>query len=134
MPSTFILLELCLLRLKAMEGTVDIDLNTLFENHENYKAKWLFGHKTNIIAEILLRMDDQHLTEAEEWILKAIDTNTRYNTRFWLGQSYRLYSDIFKKQNNLPRTREQLNKAIEIMKECGADGWVERYEKELTES
>jgi len=26
-----------------------------------------------------------------------------------------------------------MNKAIAIMKECGADGWVERYEKELGE-
>jgi len=25
----------------------------------------------------------------------------------------------------------KVNKAIEIFKECGADGWVEKYEKEL---
>jgi hypothetical protein len=25
-----------------------------------------------------------------------------------------------------------LNTAIEILKECGADGWVKRYEEELT--
>ncbi len=30
-------------------------------------------------------------------------------------------------------TMEQMNKAIQIMKECGADSWVERYEKELVE-
>jgi hypothetical protein len=29
------------------------------------------------------------------------------------------------------KTKENLNKAIEILKECGADGWVEKYEKEL---
>ena len=27
--------------------------------------------------------------------------------------------------------KENLNKAIEIYKECGADGWVEKAEKEL---
>jgi hypothetical protein len=27
--------------------------------------------------------------------------------------------------------KESLNKAIEIFKESGADGWVGRYEKEL---
>ncbi len=27
--------------------------------------------------------------------------------------------------------RWNLGKAIEILKECGADGWVEKYEKEL---
>jgi hypothetical protein len=27
--------------------------------------------------------------------------------------------------------RENLSKAIEMLKECGADGWVERFAKEL---
>jgi hypothetical protein len=34
------------------------------------------------------------------------------------------------KPNALKR-KETLTKAIEILKECGADGWVEKYEKEL---
>jgi hypothetical protein len=29
------------------------------------------------------------------------------------------------------KAKENLNKEIEILKECGADGWVEKYEKEL---
>ena len=29
------------------------------------------------------------------------------------------------------KARENLGKAIEILKECGADGWVNKYEKEL---
>jgi len=36
-------------------------------------------------------------------------------------------------QNNLPAPREQMNKAIETMKEYIADGWLERYEKEIAE-
>ena len=40
-------------------------------------------------------------------------------------------SDLFKKKDNLPKARENLSKAIDIFKECGADGWVEKYEKEL---
>ena len=28
---------------------------------------------------------------------------------------------------------EKLGKAIDIFKECGADGWVEKYEKEIAE-
>jgi len=38
---------------------------------------------------------------------------------------------VFKRQVNKPKAIENLNKAIEIFKECGADGWVENYEKEL---
>ena len=29
------------------------------------------------------------------------------------------------------KAKEKLVKAIDILKECGADGWVEKYEKEL---
>jgi len=38
---------------------------------------------------------------------------------------------LFKRKGDLPKAKENLNKAIEIFKKCGADGWVERYEKEL---
>jgi tetratricopeptide (TPR) repeat protein len=30
------------------------------------------------------------------------------------------------------KAQENLGKAVEILKECGADGWVEKYEKELS--
>jgi hypothetical protein len=32
----------------------------------------------------------------------------------------------------LQGSREYVGKAIEIRRECGADGWVEKYERELT--
>jgi hypothetical protein len=31
------------------------------------------------------------------------------------------------------RAKENLAKAIDLFKECGADGWVEKSEKELAE-
>jgi hypothetical protein len=37
-----------------------------------------------------------------------------------------------KKKGDRTGTIEQLTKAIEIFRECGADGWVEMYETELT--
>ena len=48
-----------------------------------------------------------------------------------LAQVYALYAEFYKRKNDPSKARENLNKAIEIFKECGADGWVERYEKEL---
>jgi len=48
-----------------------------------------------------------------------------------LGKDYAFYAELFKRKNDLRKAREKLNKAIEILKECGADGWVEKYEKEL---
>ena len=51
--------------------------------------------------------------------------------RWQLAQDYALYAEFYKRKSELSKTREKLDKAIHIFKECGADGWVERYEKEL---
>jgi hypothetical protein len=50
---------------------------------------------------------------------------------FWLGKDYALYAGLFKREGDRLKAQENLGKAIEILKECGADGWVEKYEKEL---
>jgi hypothetical protein len=40
---------------------------------------------------------------------------------------------LFKRKEDRSKAKENIAKAIEILKECGADGWVEKYEKELAE-
>ena len=50
---------------------------------------------------------------------------------FALGQDYALYADLFNRKGDQSKAKENLNKAIDILKECGADGWVAKYEKEL---
>jgi len=51
--------------------------------------------------------------------------------RWHLGRNYALYAELFKRKGDLSKAKENLNKAIEILKECSADGWVEKYKKEL---
>ena len=48
-----------------------------------------------------------------------------------MGTDYALYAQLFKRKGDRFKAQENLGKAIEILKECGADGWVSRYEKEL---
>ena len=79
-----------------------------------------------------MNLDDGHLSESQAWIQKAIDEDQRNGTRFFLGRDYALYAEWFKRKGDRSNARENLGMAIEIMKACGADGWVEKYEKELT--
>jgi hypothetical protein len=51
--------------------------------------------------------------------------------RFHLAKDHILYAELFKRKGDRLKARGNLGKAIEIFKECGADGWVEKYEKEL---
>jgi tetratricopeptide (TPR) repeat protein len=114
-----------------MNKEKDINLNEMFKWYEDIKNRWIKGWMTNIIGEILLNIDDQHLAEAEEWIRKGIETEKRNGMRWYLGRDYALYAELFKRKGDLSQAKEKLSKAIEIFKECGADGWVEKYEKEL---
>jgi len=119
---------------KVLSGQ-EIDIKKIIHSFENTNMVMVdqIGNAVNNIGEILVDLNDPAVNKTEKWIQKAIDTNIQNGTRFWLGQSHHLYSQFFQKQNNLPKAREQLTKAIDIMKECSADGWVERYEKELVE-
>ena len=84
-----------------------------------------------LLGEILLNMDENHLPEAEDWICQAIEADQRNGMMFHLANDYAIYADLFKRKNDIPKAKENLSKAIGIFKKCGADGWVEKYEKEL---
>ena len=73
-----------------------------------------------------MNIDDQHMPEAEHWIQKAIDADQRNDVRLFLGKDYALYAELFKRRGDRLKAQENLGKAIEILKECGADGWVEK--------
>ena len=78
-----------------------------------------------------MNIDDRHMPEAEKWIQKAIEADQRNGMRFYLGKDYALYAELFKRKGDRLKAQENLGRAIEILKECGADGWVSKYEKEL---
>lgn len=48
-----------------------------------------------------------------------------------LANDYVLYSEIFRRKGNRSKAIESMGKAIGIFRGCGAEGWVEKYEKEL---
>ena len=50
-----------------------------------------------------------------------------------MAKDYAIKTELFKRKNDIPKAKEMLTKGIEIFKECGSDGWVERYEEELAE-
>jgi tetratricopeptide (TPR) repeat protein len=118
-------------RSNVMNKQKDVDLESLYVYSRNNKMKAVEGLIQRYIGEILLNIDDQHLSEAEHWIQKATEADQRNRTMFYLGHDYALYADLFKRKGDSLKTQENFGKAIEILKECGADGWVEQYEKEL---
>jgi predicted ATPase len=124
--------KISIARSKVFNNDQDINLSAVFECYENINVKVAKGWAARYIGEILLNIDDQHISEAEDWVKKAIEAEKRNCTMWSLGGDYAFYAELFKRRGDQSKARENLNKAIEIYKECGADGWVKKTEKELS--
>ena len=131
LPSVINMDKVSLARAKVLDNNRDINLGELFEYYENNKLNVLKGWMARSIGEILLNIDGHHITEAEEWIKKSIESDKKNDTMWLLGCDYALYAELFKRKGDKSKARENLDEAIKIFKECGADGWLEKVEKEL---
>jgi len=130
-PSATIASKIGLVGAQILNSEKDFNIETLYRYVSAAKTKAYKGWIRRYMGEILLNIDDQHIFEAEEWIKKAIESDSSNGMRWNLGRNYALYAELFKRKGDLSKAKEKLGKAIEIMTECGADGWVEKYEKEL---
>jgi tetratricopeptide (TPR) repeat protein len=133
-PSWLNVFKLFLVKAKILNHESDIDLNelnNLIVSHENNKLALSESQGTRCIGEIYLNLDDQHMAEAEAWIRRAMEVNTKYSTNWELARDYALYADWYKKKGDVSKAREQLTRAIELFRECGADGWVTITEEKL---
>ena len=129
-PSQINSRKLALLRTNLMLNT-NIDLKSMYALSNEIKIQVSKSAAQRYICEILLVLDDSLISEAEDWIKRAIEFDKRNGMMFYSGRDYVLYSELFKRKEDFPKVKENLTKAIKIFKERGADGWVEKYEKEL---
>jgi class 3 adenylate cyclase/tetratricopeptide (TPR) repeat protein len=132
MPSILRCSEIDLIKSKVMNNDLDIDFDSLYQIANKIKLNTVKGKASSSISVILLSTDN-HISEAEKWITKAIETNKKYGMRLYLAINYALYAELFIRKGDQLKAKENLNLAIEIFQECDADGWVKKYEKDLTE-
>jgi class 3 adenylate cyclase/tetratricopeptide (TPR) repeat protein len=130
-PSMMKYFQSCLIRAKVLRHDQDIKVNELFACYENYNFTWCKGWTARNIGDVLLHMDNDHLSDAEAWFQKAIEADTKNGMKWQLATDHALYADWFKKKGDILKAKEQLTKAIDLFRECGADGWVTRTEREL---
>jgi len=130
-PSWARLLHLGIARSGLMLGERDVNLESLRAIVGKNRVKAAEGWGCRYLGEILLNLGDSHNAETDQWIRKSIEADSRNGMMFSLGSDYALYGEYFKRQGDRTRAQEELGKAAEIMRQCGADGWVEKYQKEL---
>ena len=130
-PSTTILSKIGLVRAQILNNEKDFNIETLYHFVSAARAKLYEGWIRRYMGEILLNMDEERISEAEEWINEAITADYENGTLFELGRDYLVYSAILRRKGEESQARESLHRAMEIFKGCGADGWEEKAEKEL---
>ncbi|KKL70514.1 hypothetical protein LCGC14_2104150, partial [marine sediment metagenome] len=133
LPSYVNLCKTGITRANLMIGESDIQIESLFRYASKNNIKHIDGWISKIIGEILLKINGKSIPEAENWTKKAIEADKRNGMMWHLARDYALYADLFKRKGDLSKARENLVKGIEIFKECGADGWVKKYEEELAQ-
>jgi tetratricopeptide (TPR) repeat protein len=115
----------------VMLGDREVNLESLRALYGKNRVKAVDGWICRVLGEIFLNVGGSHVLEAEHWIQKAIEADERNGIRFHLGRDYALYGELFSRQGDRERAQAKLGKAIEILKECGADGFVRKYEEEM---
>jgi class 3 adenylate cyclase/tetratricopeptide (TPR) repeat protein len=123
--------KIAIARSKVFNNEQDINLSKLFEYYHNINVKVAKGWAARYIAEILLNLDNRHLSAAEDWIRKAFEADESNGTRWSLACDYALAADLHKRKGDLPKAKENLNKAVKIFKECGAEGWQNKAEEQM---
>ena len=120
-------------RSKVKSQGKDANLELLYGYVYESKAKFVSVRMKRYVGEILLNIDNEHLSEAKGWIEEAIEASKTNGMMADLGQAYTIYAELFKRKGDRTRAKENLTKAIDIYKECGADGWEEKARRKLAE-
>jgi class 3 adenylate cyclase/tetratricopeptide (TPR) repeat protein len=132
-PSTICLWKVSAAWAKVLNNDQDINMNVLLRHYEDNKLRFCKGLIAKCIGEILMNIEVKESCEAGNWVMKAIGEDTRNGTKWFLANDYAVYAEFFKRKGDQSKAKENIGKAIEIFKECGADGWVAKYKKELAE-
>jgi len=107
------------------------NLDVLLTYIDKNRVKLHEGKLRRHLAELLLNLDEPKIHEAESWIHEAIMADRQNGLLFELAKDLIVCGELDQRKGDLLKAKEIVGEAINILRDCGADGWVETYEKEL---
>jgi len=125
--------KIALTFIKTKQHEKDINIELLYRYMDENKIKALEGPMALWISQIFLNVDEPDIQNSENWLQKAIGADQKNGQRWNLSKDYIIYAELFKRKNENVEAKKCLSQAIELYQECGADGWVKKYKKELAE-
>jgi len=130
-PSLISLCELNIARARVLRNDRDLDLAFYTECIRRNRLPLYASRVRRHMAEILLTVGNGQLSVAEHWIREAIDHDLSMQLAWDLAQDYVVFSEIQMKKGDSAEGRNCVRRALKIFEQCGADGWVEKYRREL---
>lgn len=124
-------IKIALARAKIMNGEKGVLLDPIYTLEKKVNTKLYDGIVKRIIADILLCTEGEDLSKAEVWLKKSIEKNKQYGKIWDLAMDYMLYAELYLQKKDQFMAEEYFEKALKIFKICGADGWIDKYEKKL---
>jgi tetratricopeptide (TPR) repeat protein len=131
-PSSANLNRIALTRAKLLNGEKEVDIDLIYRYAQETRIKIYEGCMARYVGDILRHLDDSRSAEAQGWIERAIEADKRNGMNCDLGRDYALYGDFFKRRGKSPKAKECFEKAIEVFKACGAEGWVRQTQETLS--
>jgi hypothetical protein len=110
-----------------------VDLEALSGYVWQNKLKFLDGYFARFLAKLWLNTGSDRAADAEPWIRRAVETDASDGRRWHVATDQVLRAEWLQQKGVGLKARQQLSKAIELFRECGADGWVKRTEEKLAQ-
>jgi len=88
------------------------------------KSKVVEGRILRYIGEVLLNIDHQHLSEAENWIKKAIKADERNGVMLHLAMDYALYAKLVRRKGDQEKAKKIWARPLKSSRNAGLMvGW-----------
>ena len=123
--------ELAMARAMVLNHEKITNLDVLLTYVDKNRVKLHEGRLRRHLAEILLNLDEPKINEAESWIHEAIMADRQNGLRFDLARDLSICGEVCNRKGDPLKAKGMYGEAIELFKECGADGWVTKYEEEM---
>jgi hypothetical protein len=61
----------------------------------------------------------------------ALEADRQNGLLFELATDLAVCGELYKRRGERSKAKKTVSEAMSVFKECGADGWVKKYEKEI---
>ncbi|MBW1818028.1 MAG: AAA family ATPase [Deltaproteobacteria bacterium] len=122
LPSWLNHTRISLLRARVLGGDRTLKPDTLYECFKNIKLKAAEGWARRHIGEVLMNLNGGSLSEAEPWLLTAVETDRANSVNLSLGCDYYVLSKLYARMERFPEAGENMDRAAAVFKTCGAEG------------